>query len=74
MKCKHVTRSVLAFKLYKMVYNFDIRALIKVIINKALKIELLLIVCTNSKSLYKYLIKLRIIQEKWLIIDIICFH
>jgi hypothetical protein len=64
MKCKHVIRNVLAFKLYKIVYNFDIRALIKVIVDKALGIELLLVVCIDSKSLYKYLVKLRTIQEK----------
>jgi hypothetical protein len=49
------------FKLYKIIYNFDIRTLIKAIINKVFKIELLLVVYINSKSLYKYFIKLRII-------------
>jgi hypothetical protein len=49
------------FKLYKIVYNFDIRVLIKVIIDKVFKIELLLIIYTNSKSLYEYFVKLKII-------------
>jgi hypothetical protein len=49
------------FKLYKIVYNFDIRILIKAIINKVLKIKLLLIIYINSKLLYKYFIKLKII-------------
>jgi hypothetical protein len=49
------------FKLYGIVYSFDIRVLIKVIINKVLKIKLLLIIYINLKLLYKYFIKLRII-------------
>ena len=61
MKYKRVIKSILAFKLYGMVYNFNIRALIKVTVNKALGIELPLIVYINSKSLYKCLVKLRII-------------
>jgi hypothetical protein len=44
-----------------MVYSFDIRILIKAIINKILKIKLLLIVYMDSKLLYEYFVKLRII-------------
>ena len=65
---------MLAFKLYVIVYGFDISAFIKFTINKVLKIELPLILCTNSKSLYDYLIKLGTTQEKRLIIDIICLR
>jgi hypothetical protein len=67
-------RSVLALELYKMVHGFDIRVLIKSIIDKALQIDLLLVVYTNSKSLYKCLIKLGIMQEKRLIIDVMCLY
>jgi hypothetical protein len=49
------------FKLYKIVYNFDIKVLIKVIIDKVFKIKLLLIVYINLKLFYKYFIKLKII-------------
>jgi hypothetical protein len=63
---------VLAFKLYIIAYNFDISASIKFIIDKVLGIKLLLMLYTNSKSLYNYLIKLGTTQEKRLIIDIIC--
>ena len=73
-KCKRVTRSVLAFKLYALAHGFDIKAFIKSIIDKILKINLLLVLCTNSKSLYDYLIKLGTTQEKRLIIDIICLR
>jgi hypothetical protein len=67
-----VTRSVLASKLYAIAYSFNIRALVKSIIDKVLRINLLLVLYTNSKLLYKCLVKLGIMQEKRLIIDIIC--
>jgi hypothetical protein len=63
---------MLAFKLYIIAHSFDISAFIKFIIDKVLRIELPLILYTNSKSLYNYLIKLGTTQEKQLIIDIIC--
>ena len=71
IKCKRVTRSVLASELYGIGYRFDIRASVKLTIEKALKINLPLVLCTDSKSLYDYLVKLRITQEKRLIIDVI---
>jgi hypothetical protein len=49
------------FKFYGIIYNFNIKALIKTIINKIFKIKLLLIIYINSKSLYEYFVKLRII-------------
>jgi hypothetical protein len=49
------------FKFYKIIYSFDIRILIKVIIDKILKIKLLLIIYINLKLLYKYLVKLKTI-------------
>jgi hypothetical protein len=55
-----------------MAYGFNIRALVKLIIDKVLGIDLLLILYTNSKSLYKCLVKLGITQEKRLIIDVMC--
>jgi hypothetical protein len=70
-KCKRVTRSVLASELYSMAYGFNMGALVKSIIDRVLEMELLLVVYTDSKSLYEYLIKLGTIREKRLIIDII---
>ena len=61
------------FKFYKIIYNFDIKVLIKVIINKVFKIKLLLIVYINLKLFYKYFIKLNTIYKK-LIINIIYFY
>ena len=49
---------MLAFKLYIIAYGFDISASIKFTIDKVLRIELPLVLYTNLKSLYNYLIKL----------------
>jgi hypothetical protein len=57
-----------------MAYDFNISTLVKSIINKVLEIELLLVVYINLKLLYKYLIKLETIQEKYLIINIIYLY
>ena len=73
-KCKRVTRSVLASELYGMAHGFNIGALVKSIINKVLEMELLLVVYTNLKLLYKYLVKLGTTREKRLIINVICLR
>jgi hypothetical protein len=57
-----------------MTYGFDIRALVKFTIDKVLEIDLPLVFCINSKSLYKCLVKLGITQEKRLIIDVMCLY
>ena len=54
-----------------MAHGFNIRALVKSTIDKVLGIDLPLVLCTDSKSLYECLVKLGITQEKRLIIDII---
>jgi hypothetical protein len=61
MEYKCIIKNVLIFKFYKIIYNFNIRILIKVIVDRILKIKLLLIIYIDLKLLYKYLIKLRII-------------
>jgi len=57
-----------------MAYGFDIGAFTKSTIDKVLGIDLLLILCTDSKSLYECLVKLGITQEKRLIINIMCLR
>ncbi|KAE9376610.1 hypothetical protein N431DRAFT_332346, partial [Stipitochalara longipes BDJ] len=57
-KYKRVTRSILVLELYRIAHGFNISALVKSIINKILGINLLLVLYIDSKSLYKYLIKL----------------
>jgi hypothetical protein len=58
MKYRRVTRSVLASELYGIVHGFNIGAVVKLIIDRALEIDLPLVVYIDSKSLYEYLIKL----------------
>jgi len=43
-------------------------------INKALEIEVPLVVYIDSKSLYEYLVKLGTTREKQLIINVICLR
>ena len=74
IKCKRVTRSVLALELYAMAHGFNIRAVFKFIIKKLLQMTLLLIIYTDLKLLYNCLVKLNITQKKRLIIDIIYLY
>ena len=55
----------------RIVYKFDIIYSIKTTLNLILYKDILLVICTNSKSLYNCLVKLSITQEKRLIIDVI---
>ena len=68
------SRSVLASELYAMVHGFDIGASIKATIEKILNINLPLVLCTDSKSLYDCLVKLGTTQEKRLMIDVMCLR
>jgi hypothetical protein len=54
-----------------MAYGFNMGTSVKSIIDRILEMELLLVVYTDLKLLYKYLIKLGTIREKHLIINII---
>ncbi|KHJ33690.1 hypothetical protein EV44_g3111 [Erysiphe necator] len=70
IKCKRVTRSVLASELYAMALGFDISAAIKATLSKILQKSIPLIICTDSKSLFDCLVKLGTTREKRLMIDI----
>jgi hypothetical protein len=74
IKCKRVIRSVLAVKLYVMINDFDVEAIIKSIIEHIFKLKnsLSLILLTDSKFLYDCLVKLGTIAEKRLMIDLMC--
>jgi hypothetical protein len=74
VKCKRVTQSILASELYSMAYSFNIGAAIKSTMDKILQVNLPLMLCTNSKSLYDCLIQLGTTQEKYLMINIICLQ
>ena len=75
IKCKRVTRSVLASELYALAHGFDIAAVIKSTIQKILQLEQLpLVLCTDLKSLYDCLVKLGTTQEKRLMVDLMCLR
>jgi hypothetical protein len=76
IKCKRVIRSVLATKLYIMINDFDVEAIIKSIIEHILKLKnsLSLILLTDSKSLYDCLVNINTIAEKRLMIDSMCLR
>jgi hypothetical protein len=57
-----------------MAHGFDIGASVKSTIDKMLGIDLPLVLCTDSKSLYECLVKLGTTQEKRLMIDIMCLR
>jgi hypothetical protein len=70
IKCKRMTRSVLAIELFVMIHDFDVDSVLKSILIKMLDVIVSLILVTNSKFLYDCLIRLDIIVEKRLIIDV----
>jgi hypothetical protein len=57
-----------------MAYGFNMGGLVKSIIDKALEIEVPLVIYIDSKSLYECLVKLGTTREKRLIIDVICLR
>ena len=70
-----MTRSVLALEIYRIVRGVDIafaiRTILKIIIDNLKLLAILIIICTESDLLYKYLVKLGTIKKKRLIINII---
>ena len=77
-KCKRVTQSVLASKIYSIVNSFDISIAIATtlrIITERLRLPAIpLVICTNLYSLYKCLVELRTTKEKRLIINIMALR
>jgi hypothetical protein len=70
IKCKRMTRSVLAIELCVMIHDFDVDSVLKSILIKMLDVVVSLTFVTNSKFLYDCLIRLDIIVEKRLMIDV----
>ncbi|KAF1937344.1 hypothetical protein EJ02DRAFT_477004 [Clathrospora elynae] len=77
-KCKQVTQSILASKTYGMVSGVNIAIAIlttlKMITERLGLPSILLIVCTDSYSLYECLVKLGTTNEKRLMIDIMALR
>src|SRR5438045_6778171 len=78
VKCRSVTRSMLASKLYALSLGFDTASTIKSTWNQILAClrqgSIPLTICINSKSLYECLVKLGMMQEKRLMVDLMCLR
>ncbi|KAF2726445.1 hypothetical protein EJ04DRAFT_571271 [Polyplosphaeria fusca] len=74
IKCKRVTRSVLASELYGMVGGFDIAIALSTTIRQIVQNinipPIPMVICTDSRSLYDCLVKLGTTNKKRLMIDI----
>lgn len=66
-------RSVLVFELNVLTHEFDLKTILKAIISRALKSDVLLMICIDSKSLYDCLVKLEITNQKRLMINVMSF-
>jgi hypothetical protein len=77
-KYKRITWSSLTSKICRIIDNLDliyiIAATLKIITDQRNLPEIPIILYTDSKSLYKYVMKLRITKEKHLIINIIAIR
>jgi hypothetical protein len=77
-KCKRVTQSVLALEIYSIVNSFDISIAIattlRMITERLSLPAILLVICTDSYSLYECLVKLGTTKEKQLIINIMALR
>ncbi|KAF1982086.1 hypothetical protein K402DRAFT_341256, partial [Aulographum hederae CBS 113979] len=82
VKCRRVTRSVLASELYVLSLGFDVAATLRSTMNHLFSgspqgegtLRIPMTLCVDSKSLYDCLIKLGTTQEKRLMIDILCLR
>ncbi|KHJ31158.1 hypothetical protein EV44_g3317 [Erysiphe necator] len=70
IKCKRITRSVLASELYAMINGFDAACVLKHTIDTMNGKPIPLSLCVDSFSLYECLVKLGTTREKRLMIDI----
>jgi hypothetical protein len=76
VKCRRITRSVIASELYGMAHGFDSACVLKDTLDKFFnrKEGIPLIVCIDSFSLYECLVKLGTTREKRLMIDLMCIR
>ena len=70
VKCKRVTRSVIASELYALVHGFDTTRALKDTLDKITQTQIPITICIDSFSLYECLVKLGTTYEKRLMIDI----
>lgn len=69
-KCRRVTKSVLAAKLYAFVQGFDVGSCFKATLDQLYGRQIPLVLCTDSKSVFDAVTKLGVTAEKRLMIDV----
>ena len=74
IKCRRVTRSVLASELYALSHGFDTASTIKSTLSQICSKNIPLIMCIDSHSLYDCLVKLGTTKEKRLMVDLLCLR
>jgi hypothetical protein len=74
IKCKRVTRSILASELFAMAHGFDSSAVIKATAELITQSTIPLVIATDSRSIYECLVKLGTTQEKRLMVDLMCIR
>ena len=67
-------QNVLTFKLYNINHEFDIKTMLETKIKKMLQFDILLMICTDFKFLYECFVKLKMIYEKRLMINVMNFR
>lgn len=60
-------------KLYGIAYGFNIEAVIRTILRKILQTKILLVFCTDCKSLYNCFVKLKTTYKKRPMIEVMSF-
>ena len=70
IKCKRMIRSVLIFELYELIHEFDFETILKTTIERILRSNISLVVCTDFRFLYQCLMRLKTIEKKRLMIDV----
>jgi hypothetical protein len=74
IKCRRVTRSVIALELYAMGHGFDYACVLKHTLDSILCTSIPLTICIDSFSLYECLVKLGTTHEKRLMIDLMAIR
>ena len=74
IKCRRVTRSVIALELYAIGHGFDYACVLKHTLDSILCTSIPLTICINSFSLYECLVKLGTTHEKRLMIDLMAIR
>ncbi|KAI0992847.1 hypothetical protein K3495_g15337 [Podosphaera aphanis] len=74
VKCRRITRYVLASELYVLSHGFDTASTIKSTLCQIFSSKIPLTMCIDSQSLYDCLVKLGTTKEKRLMVDLLCLR